>query len=136
MVNNKTAVVADLQAALDCSPSLNTAGVSISKQLGISMSDHVEVYIAQMINNKTAVVALIQAALDGAPSLNTAGVNISEQLGIPMSDQVELLYSSRKRRGDKEGCSGCSHTSHLELCTKPEQGWRLRKQTMHYRSQR
>ena len=41
MVNNKTAVVADLQAALDSPPSLNTAGVSIRKQLGISMSDHV-----------------------------------------------------------------------------------------------
>ena len=43
MVNNKPAVVANLQADLDCPPSLNTARVSISKQLGISMSDHVEV---------------------------------------------------------------------------------------------
>ena len=43
MVNNKPAVVANLQADLDCPPSLNTTRVSISKQLGISTSDHVDV---------------------------------------------------------------------------------------------
>ena len=43
MVNNKPTVVANIQADLDCPPSLNTARVPISKQLGISMSDHVEV---------------------------------------------------------------------------------------------
>ena len=43
MVNNKPVVVANLQADLYCPPSLNTARVPISKQLGISMSDHVEV---------------------------------------------------------------------------------------------
>ena len=85
-----------------------------------------------MISNKTAVVALIQAVLDGAQRLNTAGVYISEQLGILMSDQVEVMYNSHKRRDDKQGCRGCSHPSHLELCTEPGQGWRLLTQTMHY----
>ena len=104
------------------------------------MSDPVEVlYRCQIMlkfciapvstDDKTAVVAFIQAVLDGAQRLNAAGVYISEQLGILMSDQVEVMYNSHKRRDDKQDCSGCSHPSHLELCTEPGQGWRL---TMHY----
>ena len=57
MVNNKPAVVANLQADMDCPLSLNTArvqySVPISKQLGISMSDHVEVlYSLRGTDNK------------------------------------------------------------------------------------
>ena len=98
------------------------------------MSDHVEVLYSPVSTDDEQQdwLALIQVALDGALSLNTAGVYTSEQLGILMSDQVEAMYNSHKRRDDKQGCRGCSHPSHLELCTEPGQGWLLLAQTMHY----
>ena len=43
MISNKTAVVALIQAVLDGAQRLNAAGVYISEQLGILMSDQVEV---------------------------------------------------------------------------------------------
>ena len=130
MVNNKTAVVALIQAVLDGAPSLNTAGIHIIEQLGILMSDRVEVLYSshKRRDDKQCYSGYSHTGNLGWCTEPEHSWRIHKQttsLGILMSDQVEVLCSSRKRRDDKQGCSGCSHTSHLELCTEPEQGWHL-----------